>query len=69
MFKYTDNEQLKKELDKLLIDKGLTKREVAEKMQCKPQQLNNILKKRNLAFTDIQRILQAIDSELYIEIK
>ena len=41
MFTYTDNEQLKKELKKLVIDSGLTQKEVAEKMEVKPQQYTN----------------------------
>lgn len=35
MFIYTDNEQLKKELKKLVIDSGMTQKEVAEKMEVK----------------------------------
>ena len=32
MFTYTDNDQLKKELKKLVIDSGMTQKEVAEKI-------------------------------------
>ena len=45
MFTYIDNEQLKKELKKLVIDSGMTQKEVAEKMEVKPQQYNNIVNK------------------------
>ena len=48
MFVYDDNEQLKKELKKLVIDSGLTQKEVAEKMGVKPQQYTNIVNKKTL---------------------
>lgn len=66
---YTNNTDLKKYIDKILIDKEITKVELAKKLDCKPQQLNNILNKRNLAFTDIQRICNALDCNLYVDIK
>lgn len=66
---YLNNEQIKKYIDKILIDKSITKVELANRMDCKPQQLNNILNKRNLAFRDVQRICNALDCNLYIEIR
>ena len=67
MFIYDDNDQLKKELKKLVIDSGLTQREVSEKMGVKPQQYTNIVNKGNLAFRDVKRIAIACGYELYIE--
>ena len=67
MFIYEDNEQLKRELKKVVIDSGLTQKEVAERMECKPQQYTNIVNKENLAFRDVKRIANAIDLELRIE--
>lgn len=67
MFIYNDNEQLKSELKKALIDCNLTAREVSEKMGVKPQQYNNIVNKENLAFRDVKRILDAMGMELRIE--
>ena len=67
MFIYEDNEQLKKELKKLVIDSGLTQKEVAEKMGVKPQQYTNIVKKENLAFRDVKRIADACGCELHID--
>lgn len=61
---YKDNEQLKKYIDKILIDKDMTKVEVSKKMNCKAQQLNNILNKKNLSFNDILRICNALDCTL-----
>ena len=67
MFTYIDNEQLKKELKKLVIDSGMTQKEVAEKMEVKPQQYNNIVNKENLAFRDVKRIVNACGYELHID--
>lgn len=69
MYKYIDNKTVRKEIDKLLIDIGISKAELARKMECKPQQLNNILNKRNLALSDLQRIYNALGYDLYIDIQ
>ena len=67
MFIYEDNDQLKKELKKLVIDSGKTQKEVAEKMEVKPQQYTNIVNKENLAFRDVKRIAAACGYELHID--
>ena len=67
MFTYIDNEQLKRELKKLVIDSGMTQKEVAEKMEVKPQQYTNIVNKENLAFRDVKRIAMACGYELQVE--
>ena len=67
MFTYTDNEQLKKELKKLVIDSGMTQKEVAEKMEVKLQQYTNIVNKENLAFRDVKRIAIACGYDLQID--
>ena len=67
MFIYEDNDQLKKELKKLVIDSGMTQKEVAEKIGVKPQQYTNIVNKENLAFRDVKRIAVACGYELQID--
>ena len=67
MFIYENNDQLKKELKKLVIDSGMTQKEVAEKMGVKPQQYTNIVNKENLAFRDVKRIAIACGYELQID--
>lgn len=67
MFIYEDNNQLKNELKKLVIDSGMTQKEVAEKMEVKPQQYTNIVNKENLAFRDVKRIAIACGYELHID--
>ena len=66
-FVYSDNEQLKRELKKIVIDSGMSQKEVAEKMGCKPQQYTNIVNKENLAFRDVKRIANAIGLNVKIE--
>ena len=66
-FIYSDNEQLKRELKKIVIDSGMSQKEVAEKMGCKPQQYTNIVNKENLAFRDVKRIANAIGLDIKIE--
>ena len=67
MFIYDDNDQLKKELKKLVIDSGFTQKEVAKKMEVKPQQYTNIVNKENLAFRDVKRIAIACGYKLQID--
>ena len=67
MFIYEDNDQLKKKKKKLVIDSGLTQKEVSEKMGVKPQQYTNIVNKENLAFRDVKRIAIACGYELHID--
>ena len=66
-FIYSDNEQLKRELKKIVIDSGMSQKEVAERMECKPQQYTNIVNKENLAFRDVKRIANAIGLNVRIE--
>ncbi|MCC8014060.1 MAG: helix-turn-helix domain-containing protein [Eubacterium sp.] len=66
MFIYKDNEATKAELKKLLIDKGVTAKEVAERMGVKPQQYNNIVNKQNLSLSDLNRIAAALGCKLAI---
>lgn len=68
MFIYTDNEQMKKEIKKAIIDNGMSQKEVADKMECKPQQFTNIINKENFAFRDMKRICDAMGCDLIINI-
>lgn len=67
MFEYIDNEQLRKEVKKMVIDSGMSQKEVAEKMGCKPQQYTNIVGKENFAFRDVKRIANAAGYRLMVE--
>ena len=67
MFIFSDNDQLKKELKKIIIDAGLTQKEIAEKMEVKPQQYTNIVNKKNLSFEDVKRIVSAAGYKMQID--
>ena len=67
MFIFSDNEQLKREVKKMVIDSGLTQKQVAEKMEVKPQQYTNIVNKENFSFKDVKRIADACGYKVHIE--
>lgn len=67
MFIFSDNEQLKREVKKMVIDSGLTQKQVAEKMEVKPQQYTNIVNKENFSFKDVKRIADACGYKVQIE--
>lgn len=66
---YKDNNQLKNEFKKFLIDNNISQREIAKKMEISPQGLSNLLNKKNLSFNDIKKILDVIDYDLHFEFK
>ena len=45
----------------------MTQKEIAKKIEVKPQQYNNIVNKENLAFRDVKRIANAIGLNVKIE--
>ncbi len=65
-FFYSDNEQLVEELNKLLIQKKISKTEVATRLGINPQGLNSLLNKKNFSFNDLKRILDVIDIEMKV---
>ena len=67
MFIFLDNEQLKREVKKMVIDSGLTQKQVAEKMEVKPQQYNNIVNKENFSFKDVKRIADVCGYKMQID--
>lgn len=68
-FLFIGNEQLKKEISKLAIDMNMTKVSVAEKLGKSRQNFDTLLNKKNLSFTDISKILDAMGCDLIIEFK
>ena len=67
MFIYVDNEQMKKEIKKAIIDNDMNQKKIAEVMGCKPQQFTNIINKENFAFRDMKKICDAMDCDLIID--
>lgn len=69
MIEYNNNTDIKKMIDKILIDKDMTKTEVAEKMNVSRQRVSNILSKENITLSDVKSICDAIGCKLYINIE
>lgn len=69
MFKYVDNEGLKKEIKKNIIDNNYTQKEIAEKMGMIPQTYNTLINKKNFSFNDLKRICNAMGCDLYVDIR
>lgn len=68
MFIYTDNENLKDELKKSMIDNKVTAKQLADIIEVKPQQFNNIINKVNFSFADMKRICDAMNCDLVLDI-
>lgn len=70
MERYNNNEQLKRLLKAEWTKNGFTQKDIAEKMGVSSANLSNILvNKKSLTFTDAQRILDALNCDLYIDFK
>lgn len=65
--RYKDAEQVKIEIKKLMLDKGLTQKEVAERLNLLPQGFTKLINKKNFSLTDLQNILHAMECELHID--
>ena len=63
---YTDNTQLIIELKKILLDKHISQKELASKLNLSPQGFIKLINKKNFSFDDMQRILKVIDYDLDI---
>ncbi|MCD8224769.1 MAG: helix-turn-helix domain-containing protein [Clostridiales bacterium] len=64
---YSSNEQIAIEIKKLLLDSKMTQREVAAKLEIKPQGLTKLLSKKNFGFEDADRILSAMGYQLSLD--
>ena len=67
MFIYKDNDQLKKELKKCIIDNGYTAKMICDKLDMLPQTYQTLINKKNFSFADMKRILDCMDLELHID--
>ncbi len=67
MFIYLDNEQIKQEVKKLLIEENITAKSICEKLNITPQRYQKIMNKKNLSFSDISMICNALDYNLSID--
>ncbi len=68
MFTYTDNEQLKNEIKKSVIDNRTTNKAIAEKLGITPQTYQHLINKKQLSFADVNKICDAMGCDLVIDI-
>lgn len=64
---YKDNEQIVIEIKKLMLENKISQREIADKMNIKPQGLTKILNKKNFGFEDAEKILSAMGYNLIVD--
>lgn len=64
---YKDNEQIVIEIKKLMLENKVSQREIADKMNIKPQGLTKILNKKNFGFEDAEKILSAMGYNLIVD--
>ena len=65
--KYENNEQIVIEIKKLMLETKMSQREIADKMNIKPQGLTKLLNKKNFAFEDAEKILSVMGYNLIID--
>ena len=65
-FTYTNSEQMLTEIKKLLLAEHVTQRDLADRLDLKPQGLTKLLNKKNFSFEDAQRILSALGYNLIV---
>lgn len=66
-FIYSDNDQVVVELKKLMLESGITQREISDKLNIKPQGLTKLLSKKNFGFEDAEKVLSAMGYRLAID--
>lgn len=64
---YENNEQIVIEIKKLMLENKISQREIADKMNIKPQGLTKILSKKNFGFEDAEKILSAMGYNLVVD--
>ena len=64
---YENNQQIVIEIKKLMLEKQISQREIAEKLGIKPQGLTKLLTKKNFGFEDAEKILSAMGYKLILD--
>ncbi len=67
MFIYRDNEQLKNEIKKSVIDNRTTNKAIADKLGITPQTYQHLINKKQLSFADVNKICDAMGCDLVID--
>jgi transcriptional regulator with XRE-family HTH domain len=64
--RYNSKEQLIIEFKKILLDKQISQREVAQRLGITPQALTKIINKQNFSFDDMEKLLHAVEYDMDI---
>ena len=64
---YENNQQIVIEIKKLMLEKKISQREIAEKLGIKPQGLTKLLAKKNFGFEDAEKVLSALGYDLVLD--
>lgn len=64
---YESNEQIVVEIKKLMLENHISQREIAERLNIKPQGLTKMLTKKNFGFEDAQKILSTMGYQLVLD--
>ena len=65
--RYATKEQLIIEFKKILLDKKISQREVAQRLNITPQALTKILNKQNFSFDDMEKLLHTVGYDMDID--
>lgn len=68
-FIYENNEQVIIEIKKLMLEKKVSQRQLAEKLGITPQGFTKLLNKKNFGFEDAKKILDAMECDLIIDLQ
>ena len=66
-FIYENNDQIIIEIKKLMLEKQVSQREIAERLNIKPQGLTKLLNKKNFGFEDADKGLSALGYDLVLD--
>lgn len=65
--RYASKEQLIIEFKKVLLEKQISQREIAQKLNITPQALTKIINKQNFSFDDMKKLLAAVNYDMFIQ--
>lgn len=68
MFVYTDAKQLKKEVKNAITNNDTTAKEICNRLGISPQAYQKLFLKKNICFTDVKKVCEAMDCNLMIGI-
>lgn len=66
---YENHDQILIEIKKLMLENKITQRQIADKLDMKPQGLTKLMNKKNFCFDDAAKILDAMGYDLLIDFK